>query len=228
MYLLALQAHPRLGPALNPLRTLIATTIALAAALTTGSTAEASNALTATVFASPPGPATLESITVPHLDVMAAPRDPAYDVYLAGGPHPLGLEAHPAEPEPEPEPEPVPATEQAPEPPTEPDLEPAPLPSTGRDVWDDLADCESGSWVDGGRSFVEGSARWHLDEGTFRGGLQFLPATWTWLAPDVLGPDAPSSAHLATIAQQKQVAERVLELQGWNAWPTCSRRLGLR
>lgn len=98
-----------------------------------------------------------------------------------------------------------------------------------RTVWDDLADCESGDWVNGGESFIEGSARWHMRPGElhshiFEGGLQFHPDTWDWLRPD----DFPDNAADASKEQQIYVAERVLEIQGWAAWPVCSRKLGLR
>lgn len=97
-----------------------------------------------------------------------------------------------------------------------------------RDVWDRVADCETGEWINGGQAFVEGSARWNASEGTFRGGLQFHPGTWNAYARTVLGSEAPSSAHLATRGQQIRVAEAVLQAQGWGAWPACSSKLGLR
>lgn len=103
-----------------------------------------------------------------------------------------------------------------------------------RSVWDRLAECESGNWVDGGASFVKGSARWYWGRpgtevppwGTriHHGGLQFHPDTWMWLAPEGF----PEYAYDATREQQIAVAERVLETQGWRAWPVCSRKLGLR
>jgi resuscitation-promoting factor RpfA len=93
-----------------------------------------------------------------------------------------------------------------------------------RTIWDDLADCESGQWKrDGG--FVEGSADWSSSvHRTFQGGLQFHPTTWAWLKDD----DMPAKAYDATRDEQIEVAERVLEAQGWEAWPVCSRKLGLR
>lgn len=92
-----------------------------------------------------------------------------------------------------------------------------------RSVWFRLADCESGEWVNSGESFIENSADWYVN-GQFDGGLQFHPNTWNWLKPD----GYPAYAYQATIEQQINVAERVLEKQGWKAWPTCSRLLGLR
>ena len=103
--------------------------------------------------------------------------------------------------------------------------EPTPEPVTPqRTVWDDLADCETGEWIDGGRDFVEGSARWQAVGGTYSGGLQFHPQTWDAYRD----ADAPADAHLASRAQQIVVAQRVLDEQGWGAWPACARKLGLR
>jgi resuscitation-promoting factor RpfA len=79
-------------------------------------------------------------------------------------------------------------------------------------VWDRLAQCES-------------SGQWRINTGNgFFGGLQFLPATWTGFGGGAFAP----RADLATREQQIIVAERVLAKQGWNAWPECSRKLGLR
>ncbi|MFC0678076.1 transglycosylase family protein [Lysobacter korlensis] len=75
-------------------------------------------------------------------------------------------------------------------------------------TWDAIAQCES-------------SGNWHIDTGNgYYGGLQFLPATWKAFG----GKGNPAKASKA---QQIAVAERVLKVQGWNAWPTCSARLGL-
>jgi hypothetical protein len=76
-------------------------------------------------------------------------------------------------------------------------------------VWDRLAACESGG-------------RWNTNTGNgFYGGLQFTLGTWRAYG----GTGMP---HLASKGQQVAVAERVLRRQGWRAWPTCARRLGLR
>ena len=100
---------------------------------------------------------------------------------------------------------------------------PEPAPAPQRSVWDQLADCESGSWTgDGG--FVEGSATWTSTKGLFEGGLQFHPDTWDGYRD----PGMPGAAYEASREQQIAVAERVLDAQGWGAWPVCSRKLGLR
>lgn len=78
-------------------------------------------------------------------------------------------------------------------------------------MWDRLAVCES-------------SGDWSTNVGMYEGGLQFLPATWD----EYKRPGMPEAAHHATREQQIAVAERVLVGQGWEAWPVCSRRLGLR
>lgn len=106
-----------------------------------------------------------------------------------------------------------------------------------RNVWDRVAECESGNWIDGGRDFEYGSARWNWGApdmeippwGTriHHGGLQFHPGTWNWVAP-MVGLGHIEYAYQATREEQILVAEKVLELQGWQAWPVCSRKLGLR
>ena len=80
------------------------------------------------------------------------------------------------------------------------------------DVWDRIAECESGqTW-----SYNGGSG--------YDGGLQFLPATWRAYG----GREFAEFAYQASREQQITVANRVLEDVGWIAWPTCSRKLGLR
>lgn len=77
--------------------------------------------------------------------------------------------------------------------------------------WDRLANCES-------------SGNWAINTGNgYHGGLQFSPSTWNAYG----GGDYAPVAYKATREQQIVVAERVLEGQGWNAWPSCSSRLGL-
>ena len=121
----------------------------------------------------------------------------------------------------------------------EPEIESS---ETTRSVWDDLADCESGDWLDGGAAFVEGSARWHVggtDEraqprpswssGLFYGGLQFETESWAWAA-DVGGHDVNPNPANNSREQQIAVAETLLEIHpaGWGAWPTCTKKMGLR
>lgn len=79
-------------------------------------------------------------------------------------------------------------------------------------VWDKLAECES-------------SGNWSINTGNgYSGGLQFHPQTWRGFG----GAEFATFAHLATRAEQIVVAERVLDAQGWGAWPACSSKLGIR
>lgn len=90
---------------------------------------------------------------------------------------------------------------------------PPPLPVPEHyDIWLRLAGCESGS-------------RWAYNGGSgYDGGLQFSPRSWTAMG----GGEFAQYAWQATPLQQMMVAERLLDEQGWRAWPTCSRKLGLR
>ncbi len=86
----------------------------------------------------------------------------------------------------------------------------------GADVWDALARCESSGRWDAVR-VVNADLSYH-------GGLQFDPRTWNAFRPEGF----PDFASQATRDQQVRVARDVLEVQGWGAWPACSKRLGLR
>ena len=75
--------------------------------------------------------------------------------------------------------------------------------------WDRIAQCESGS-------------NWATNTGNgYYGGLQFSPRTWKAFG----GTGMP---HRASKGQQIAVAERVLAVQGWKAWPACSKKVGYR
>jgi len=77
--------------------------------------------------------------------------------------------------------------------------------------WDRLAQCES-------------TGNWHINTGNgYYGGIQFSARTWTGFGGGQYAP----RADLASREQQIVVAERVLAVQGWGAWPACSRKLGL-
>ncbi|MFP5334090.1 MAG: transglycosylase family protein [Actinomycetes bacterium] len=76
-------------------------------------------------------------------------------------------------------------------------------------VWDRLAQCESGG-------------NWSINTGNgYYGGLQFSLQTWRAYG----GTGYP---HENSREQQIAIAERVLDGQGWGAWPSCSSKLGLR
>jgi uncharacterized protein YabE (DUF348 family) len=76
-------------------------------------------------------------------------------------------------------------------------------------VWDQLAQCEAGG-------------NWAMNNGNgFYGGLQFNLSTWRHYG----GSGMP---HQNSREQQIAIGERVQAAQGWGAWPSCSRKLGLR
>jgi resuscitation-promoting factor RpfA len=78
-------------------------------------------------------------------------------------------------------------------------------------TWNRLAQCES-------------SGDWHINTGNgYYGGVQFSDSTWDGFGGERYAP----RADLATRAQQIQIAEKVLDVQGWGAWPACSAELGL-
>ena len=79
-------------------------------------------------------------------------------------------------------------------------------------TWDRLAMCES-------------TQNWEADTGNgFKGGLQFTDSTWSEFG----GERFASSPDEASREQQIRVAKKVQDQQGWNAWPTCSEKLGLQ
>ncbi|QIP83361.1 peptidoglycan DD-metalloendopeptidase family protein [Streptomyces sp. Tu 2975] len=79
------------------------------------------------------------------------------------------------------------------------------------DVWEKVAACES-------------TDNWRINSGNgYYGGLQFSQATWEAYGGRQYAP----RADLATKDEQIAVAEKVLEAQGPQAWPTCSVKAGL-
>jgi hypothetical protein len=89
-------------------------------------------------------------------------------------------------------------------------------------TWDQLADCESGSWG-ANKVPIAGTASWAATRAIYQGGLQFAAGTWDHYK------DAgfPEDAQHATREQQIVVAEKVIARQGPRAWPTCAPRLGM-
>lgn len=70
------------------------------------------------------------------------------------------------------------------------------------DEWDNVAQCES-------------SGNWNTNTGNgYYGGLQFSQSTWDAYG----GKQYASRADLATPDQQKAVAKKTLDGQGWGAW----------
>jgi resuscitation-promoting factor RpfA len=87
----------------------------------------------------------------------------------------------------------------------------APADAASLSTWEKLANCES-------------SGNWSINTGNgYYGGLQFSASTWRAFG----GTQYASRADLATKSQQIAIAEKVLDGQGWQAWPACSAKLGL-
>lgn len=76
------------------------------------------------------------------------------------------------------------------------------------EAWDALAQCESGG-------------NWAINTGNgYYGGLQFSLSSWAAAG----GTGNPAAASKA---EQIRVAENLLQMQGWGAWPACNAKLGL-
>ena len=87
----------------------------------------------------------------------------------------------------------------------------APAHAASDATWNRLAQCESGG-------------NWRINTGNgYYGGVQFSLGSWNAVG----GNRYASRPHLATRTQQVAAAERLLTIQGWGAWPACSRKLGL-
>jgi resuscitation-promoting factor RpfB len=89
---------------------------------------------------------------------------------------------------------------------------PPPPPPSGAEVWDRLAQCESGG-------------NWHINTGNgYYGGLQFHPDTWRRVG----GTGLP---HEHSREEQIYRAERLLATRADRKysphWPACSAKLGL-
>ena len=77
--------------------------------------------------------------------------------------------------------------------------------------WDKLAHCES-------------TNNWSANTGNgYKGGLQFDDTTWRRYG----GGEYGSTANQASREEQIAVAKKVQARQGWAAWPSCSRKIGL-
>ena len=78
-------------------------------------------------------------------------------------------------------------------------------------TWNRLAECESGQ-------------DWDINTGNgYYGGLQISQETWN----AYLGQTINSRPDRASKAGQIKVAERILNDQGWGAWPSCSQSTGI-
>ena len=87
----------------------------------------------------------------------------------------------------------------------------APAHAASDDTWNRLAQCESGG-------------NWRINTGNgYYGGVQFSLGSWNAVGGNRYAP----RPDLASRTQQVAAAERLLAIQGWGAWPACSRKLGL-
>ena len=77
--------------------------------------------------------------------------------------------------------------------------------------WLALANCET-------------SVNWRHYTRSYEGGYGFTHLAWQRYRL----PGMPTRADRASPDQQTRVARRILRAVGWSAWPSCSRRLGLR
>lgn len=91
-------------------------------------------------------------------------------------------------------------------------VEALPTPAYINPIWDSLAWCES-------------RGNWHIATGNgYYGGLQEDMTFWRRHG----GLQYASRPDFASREAQIAVAKVGLAVQGWAAWPACSRRLGLR
>ena len=75
-------------------------------------------------------------------------------------------------------------------------------------TWEKLAQCESGG-------------NWSINTGNgYYGGLQFTQQSWN-------GVGMTGSPHTASKEAQIEAAERLLAVQGWGAWGSCTAQYGL-
>lgn len=75
-------------------------------------------------------------------------------------------------------------------------------------TWEKLAQCESGG-------------NWSINTGNgYYGGLQFTQQSWN-------GVGMAGSPHTASKEAQIEAAERLLAVQGWGAWGSCTAQYGL-
>ncbi|MFI7414246.1 transglycosylase family protein [Streptomyces sp. NPDC049627] len=84
--------------------------------------------------------------------------------------------------------------------------------------------CTKDQWPWGCVAQCESGGNWHINTGNGHfGGLQFSQRTWEGFGGGKYAP----RADLATRQEQITIAKKVVAVQGWGAWPHCSRRYGL-
>lgn len=92
-------------------------------------------------------------------------------------------------------------------------------------VWCRIADCESGDG-DGKPPY---RPNWRYNVGTYDGGLNFHPSTWT-SATKLYGNGSRKYRYAwqAPAMVQVNVAKRWLKATSWLQWPACSAKVGVR
>ncbi|MHA5051623.1 transglycosylase family protein [Streptomyces sp. SD15] len=86
-------------------------------------------------------------------------------------------------------------------------------------------DCAKDEWPWGCLAECESGGNWHINTGNgFYGGLQFWQPTWEKFGGLAYAP----RADLASRAEQIKVAQEVVAVQGWEAWPVCAKRYNLK
>ncbi|MFJ4757782.1 transglycosylase family protein [Streptomyces sp. NPDC088763] len=84
--------------------------------------------------------------------------------------------------------------------------------------------CAKDNWPWGCVAQCESGGDWNINTGNGHyGGLQFSQSTWESFGGLKFAP----RADLATRDEQITIAIKVVAVQGWGAWPQCSRRYGL-
>ncbi|WP_282615143.1 transglycosylase family protein [Streptomyces sp. GESEQ-4] len=105
------------------------------------------------------------------------------------------------------------------------EMPPRPAPVPLLDTLLGPRDCGKGKWPWGCLAHCESSGRWNVNSGNgFYGGLQFGQPTWEEFGGLKYAP----RADLASREEQIAVARKVVAVQGWGAWPVCSKRYGLK
>lgn len=100
-----------------------------------------------------------------------------------------------------------------------------PPPASGPSARHAPSSCSDDQWPWGCVAKCESGGRWHLNTGNGHyGGLQFSQSTWKAFGGLKYAP----RADLATRKQQIAVAREVIAVQGWQAWPVCAKRYGLK
>lgn len=117
-----------------------------------------------------------------------------------------------ASPVPSPSPSPLVSESVSPPPPA-----PVVAPASNPDAFDRLAECESGG------NYADNTGN------GFYGAFQFEPGTWAGAVTRAGFPEwAGRLASAAPPAVQRAAAVQLRGERGWQPWPACSRKLGLR